>query len=198
MKKYFSTIFAILFFALGNAFAQEIIVPEGYELRDSIIVKPAPTVDSTLLGKNIFTVMPVKSKVGTADVKIYQSQSIVNALESHIAGNGSKPMSGYRIRIFFDNKQKARNASEYAISKFKSAHPGIAAYRSFSNPYFKVTVGDFRSKSEAIALLKEIKYEFPSAFVVKENINYPIVDSKHPVVMDTVKVIWPIKQTSLK
>ncbi len=197
MKNYLATIFALFFLALGNSFAQEIIVPEGYELRDSLIVRPAPTVDSTLLGKNIFSVMPVKSKVGTADVKVFQSQSIVNALESHIASNGSKPMSGYRIRIFFDNKQSARGASEYAISKFKSSHPGIAAYRSFSNPYFKVTVGDYRSRSEAIALLKEIKSDFPSAFVVKENIKYPIVDSKHPVVMDTVKVVRPIKQTIL-
>jgi len=197
MKNFLTTIFALLFFALGNVFSQEIIVPEGYEIRDSLIVRPASTVDSSLLGKNIFSVMPVKSKVGTADVKVYQSQSIVDALESHIASNVSKPMNGYRIRIFFDNKQSARGSSEYAISRFKSSHPGIAAYRSFSNPYFKVTVGDFRSKSEAIALLKQIKSDFPSAFVVKENIKYPIVDSKHPVVIDTVQVVRPIKQTIL-
>ena len=66
------------------------------------------------------------------------------------------------------------------------------AYRSYANPYFKVTVGDFRTKSEAMALLERIKYEFPSAFVVKENISYPIVDVNNAYVIDTVKVLRPV------
>jgi hypothetical protein len=53
-------------------------------------------------------------------------------------------------------------------------------------------VGDFRTKSEAMALLARIKGDFPSAFVVKENIEYPVVDTDNAVVVDTVKVLRPI------
>ena len=70
-----------------------------------------------------------------------------------------------------------------------ASHPGIAAYRSYENPFFKVTVGDFRTRSEAMQLLTSIKSEFPKAFLVKENINYPAVNKSHNYVVDTVKVI---------
>ena len=198
MNKYLFTIMmSVLFFAIASASAQDIILPEGYELQDSLIAKPAPTVDSALVGKSIFSVMPTMDRVGSADVKVHQSQAIRSALETHVASNASKPMSGYRIRIFFDNRQSARVASESALSRFKSLNPGIAAYRSFTNPYFKVTVGDFRSKSEAMALLMEIKGEFPSSFIVRENIRYPVIDARNPCVIDTVKVVRPIKQKLL-
>ena len=38
-------------------------------------------------------------------------------------------------------------------------------------------------------LLTSIKSEFPKAFLVKENINYPAVNKSHNYVVDTVKVI---------
>ena len=61
--------------------------------------------------------------------------------------------------------------------RFKGMFPDVAAYRTYSNPFFKVTVGDFRTKSEATRLLQQVKGSFPSAFIVKETINYPPVGS---------------------
>jgi hypothetical protein len=82
--------------------------------------------------------------------------------------------------------------SENTLKKFNTLFPDVMAYRIYANPYFKVTVGDFRTKSEAMALLARIKGDFPSAFVVKENIGYPVVDADNAVVADTVKVLRPI------
>ena len=79
------------------------------------------------------------------------------------------------------------------MKRFRSLYPEIVAYRIYANPYFKVTVGDFRTKSEAMELLTRIKGAFPSAFVVKENIEYPVVDSENAVIVDTVKVLRPVK-----
>ena len=72
--------------------------------------------------------------------------------------------------------------------------PDVSAYRTYANPYFKVTVGDCRNKSEAMILLNRIKKAFPSAFVVKENVRYPVVDKDNAYRVDTVKVLRPIKQ----
>ena len=77
------------------------------------------------------------------------------------------------------------------MKKFEALYHDVSAYRSYANPYFKVTVGDCRTKSEAMELLERIKHEFPSAFVVKENINYPVVDRENAYVTDTVKVLRP-------
>ena len=147
---------------------------------DSLVYVPAASVDQSLSGKNIFNF-----------VTVHQSQALSNAMSSKIERNKDRKLTGYRVRIFFDNKQNARNASEAAMNRFKAAYPGHGAYRSFASPYFKVTVGDFRTKSEAMQMMQRLKGDFPSAFVVKENINYPIVDKSHSYVVDTLTVARP-------
>ena len=109
-----------------------------------------------------------------------------------MAANSGRTINGFRVRIFFDNKQTARAESEAVLKRFEALHRDIKAYRTYANPYFKVTVGDFRTKSEAMDVLSRIKAEFPTAFVVKESIEYPIVDRTNVYVVDTVKVLRPV------
>ena len=179
-------------FGLNGLSAQEIVVPDGYELVDSIVYRPASAVDTALVGRNIISIMPKKSEGGAADVNIYQSEALENDLAEHISSNMDRTLSGYRVRIFFDNRQNARTASEETLKRFESLYHDVVAYRTYANPYFKVTVGDFRTKSEAMALLERIRHEFPSAFVVKENISFPVVDTENAYVVDTVKVLRPV------
>lgn len=170
-----------------SASAQHVEVPEGYELVDSVVYRPVETSDPALMGKNIFNVLP-------DNVNVRQSQQIANSMKSHVESNKARTISGYRVRIFFDNKQNARTESEAVLKRFKGAFPDVMAYRIYANPYFKVTVGDFRTKSEAMALLARIKGSFPSAFVVKENIEYPVVDKDNAVITDTIKVMRPVRK----
>lgn len=167
-------------------------IPEGYEMVDSVVYRPVAAVDSTLVGKDVFVALHSKKAGDGADVKVEQSSELLGSMRQHIASNAKRTLSGYRVRIFFDNKQSARAESEKTLKQFKELYPGVAAYHIYANPYFKVTVGDFRTKSEAMALLTRIKGAFPSAFVVKENIEYPVVDSDNAVIADTVKVLRPI------
>lgn len=183
-------IFMIMVFAmisLHPAKAQQ-NVNKAAEAVDSVIYRPASAVDSTLVGKNVFRVLPSKSRGAAAEVVVRQSSNVERSMGAHVQANKERNMSGYRVRIFFDNKQTARVESENTLKRFESLYHDVAAYRSYANPYFKVTVGDFRTKSEAMALLERIKGDFPSAFVVKENISFPVVDKKNSYVTDTVKV----------
>lgn len=159
-------------------------VPEGYVLVDSLVFTPLSAVDSTLKGQSIWTAMP-------GSVRILQTSETRSTVSDHIEKNARKTVQGYRIRIFFDNKQNSRGASEAALARFKSLHPGTAAYRTFSNPFFKVTVGDYRTRSEALAALQYIKPDFPSAFIVKEKLRYPAINNMKAFKVDTLKVIRP-------
>ncbi len=172
---------------------QQVVVPEGFELVDSLVYRPASAVDTLLAGKNILDIMPKKDSGAVATVNVHQSDTLSASLREHVTANATRTMSGYRVRIFFDNKQTARVASEETLRRFESMYHDVVAYRTYANPYFKVTVGDFRTKSEAMALLERIRYEFPSAFVVKENISFPVVDTENAFVVDTVKVLRPIR-----
>ena len=196
IKMFACVLFAVASFAASaqeiQVNAQATDVPEGYELVDSLVYRFVSGVDTTLTGKDIFHAMPLKARGDKADVEIYQSQEIANALRAQVASNPGRTINGFRVRIFFDNKQTARQESEAVLKRFESLHRDIKAYRTYANPYFKVTVGDFRTKSEAMEVLSRIKAEFPSAFVVKENIEYPVVDRSNVYVVDTVKVLRPV------
>ena len=174
------------------AYPDNMVVPEGYELVDSLVYRFIDGVDTTLVGKDIFHIMPLKGRGEAADVEIYQSQGIADAVRQQVADNSARTITGYRVRIFFDNKQTARKESEEIYERFTNLYRDVKAYRTYANPYFKITVGDFRTRSEAMELLSRIKSEFPSAFVVKENIEYPLVDKINAYVVDTVKVLRPI------
>lgn len=173
-------------------------IPEGYELVDTLVYIRTAQVDSALAGRNIFVEMPLRMMGGKGDVKVHQSLAISTAMNRHFIDNSSRTIQGYRVRIFFDNRQSARTDSEETLRKFESRHHGVAAYRSYVNPYFKVTVGDFRTRSEAMQLLMEIKSDFPAAFIVKENINYPVIDKENAFSVDTVKVLRPLDTEAVK
>ena len=156
------------------------------EKRDSVIYRQSAAMDSTLVGKDIFSLL---SGGAGADSKVtvHQSKSILDAFKFHVATNSARTSSGYRVRIFNDNKQTSRVDSEAALSRFKGMFPGISAYRTYSNPFFRVTVGDFRTKSEAMHLLQQVKGSFPTAFIVKETIGYPVVDRLHSYTVERVE-----------
>ncbi len=163
---------------------------ENMVTADSLVYRQAAAVDSSLVGKSIFNILNSGS-YGTGDVRIHQSQAIASAMKQHIASNSSRTLSGYRVRIFFDNSKSARSSSENVMRSFQAAHPGVPAYRNYQNPFFRVVAGNFRTKSEAMEFLQRIKPTYPSAIVVKENIGFPAADKEHNYVVDTVTVSRP-------
>ena len=169
-------------------------IPEGYELVDSVVYRPVSAVDTTLAGKKIWAIMPSRANGDSMNVSISKPEYIKAALDSQIVANPARSISGYRIRVYFDNSQSSRTDSEAILRRFETAYPGVPVYRTYANPYFKVTAGDFRTRSEAMALLVRLKDEFPRALLVKERINYPAADSKCTYIKDTVKVLRPIVQ----
>ncbi len=183
MKRAITSIITLFFAAAAVAQQQ---TPPGYVMVDSLIFTPLASVDSTLEGSSIFNVLP-------GNVTVSQSGVIRNAVESRVRSNRARMYNGFRIRIFFDNGQNARGASEAALYRFKVLNPGISAYRSFSNPYFKVTVGDYRNKSEAMAALGPIKQQFPSAFIVRDRFKYPAMENRSAYKVDTVKVLKKVQ-----
>lgn len=96
------------------------------------------------------------------------SDSLDLAMVKQIEKNKKRRITGYRLRIYFDNNQNARIVSEQVANQFTSQYPDIPVYRVYVNPYFKVSVGDFRSKSDAMKFMNEIKGSYPAVFLVRE------------------------------
>ena len=115
-----------------------------------------------------------KNNANEGEVLIFQDMRINDLVYNHIEQNKRKGgIPGYRIRIFSDLGNTARDESQVAKAKFYELFPEIPVYREYDSPYFKVYVGDFRTKVDAIKVFKQIKRYFPAAFIVPDQINYP-------------------------
>ena len=148
-------LFLILCFVLLGAAA--------LRAQDSTAVR---LVDSTYVGRDILSVMGPGARVN-------QSSPVKQALQNYVNANAEKSITGYRIRVFYNNEPSARTRSESIEATLKEQYPNIGVYRTFESPNYKVTVGDFRSKDEALGIYNALKGIYPTAYIIKETINYP-------------------------
>ncbi len=110
-------------------------------------------------------------------ISIKQDPKVEQLLNTYYIQNASKPgMQGFRIRIFFDPGQTSRTRSLEVMNEFMESFPGMPIYRTFDSPYYKVSVGDFRTRDEAIRMLNKLNRKYPKAFIVPEWINFPRID----------------------
>jgi hypothetical protein len=83
----------------------------------------------------------------------------------------SSGIPGYRIRIYSESGIGAKKEQQQVRARFLSLYPGLDAYNRYDEPFFKVYVGDCRTKSDALKLNDRIKRDFPNPIVVPDFIN---------------------------
>lgn len=95
-------------------------------------------------------------------------------MKSHIMQNQlSKRFTGFRIQIASVNSaQKPVEELEAMRDKFEEDFPYIPAYLQYTVPDFKIRVGNYRSKLEAIPHLQKIRKLYPDCYVVKCEITF--------------------------
>ncbi len=80
---------------------------------------------------------------------------------------------GYRVQLFSGSGTQARLEANNLRAEFLVNHPDVPAYLIYQAPNFKVRLGDFRSELEAIHLQRELAYQYPGGFVVRDKIKFP-------------------------
>ena len=110
-------------------------------------------------------------------VQIHQDSLITKLLEEKIAGaeGETHEISGFRVQIYSSNSQQTANAEAFELEKkilvfFNEA----AATEIYTPPFWKVRLGDFRTRDEANHLKAEIIKRFPElqgdTYVVRDQI----------------------------
>ena len=66
---------------------------------------------------------------------------------------------------------KAKSKKVEFLSKF----PDYNVHIKYDAPNFKVRIGDFRTKNEALKLQKQIEGDYPMAFIVPDKIKFPLL-----------------------
>jgi hypothetical protein len=79
-------------------------------------------------------------------------------------------IQGFRVQLYYGGN---RTEALELKSKFAQLHPEVESYLIYQQPYFRLRVGDFRTRLEAYKLMKKVEKEFPSVFIVNDEINFP-------------------------
>ena len=117
----------------------------------------------------------VSQPVGT--ITINKDYRVDYLLEKHLAiAKYEQTIDGFRVQIFFDSGNNSQTNANNSRTEFLRRYPDVPAYVSFDSPYYKVRVGDFRTRLEAQQFLNTISPIYTNAFIVLGQINYPKVE----------------------
>lgn len=107
----------------------------------------------------------------TGYVRYHEPAWLKNQVEKYKRANYASPgVEGFRLQIFSDGGNNAKDRANTALESFKSAFPDIPVYLSYQQPNFRVRAGDCRSRAEARKLQKRIEFQYPNAFLVRDHV----------------------------
>lgn len=96
---------------------------------------------------------------------LIQRQKDIHALDNTI--------DGYRIQIFMESGNEAVEHANVAMEEFKAEYPDIPIYLIFGQPYYRLRVGDYRTRLEAEKAFQTISKKYKNAFVTGDRIQLP-------------------------
>ncbi len=93
--------------------------------------------------------------------------------DAHRKFNQQAGMSGFRVQIYTDSGNRSKLRTDRVKADFDSRYPKIPSYISYDEPYYKLRVGDFRTRLDALRFLNEVSSTYLSAIIVVDKINLP-------------------------
>ncbi len=112
-------------------------------------------------------VKPIQKKApGYINLMVPSSIEVLVGKNRYVNQQKSQ-MEGFRIQLMQStDKSKVLNTR----ASFSRNHPGIPMYFDYVQPYFKLRIGNFGTRIEAYRFYINIRGDYTSAFIVKENI----------------------------
>ncbi|MBN2665454.1 MAG: SPOR domain-containing protein [Bacteroidales bacterium] len=114
-------------------------------------------------------------RYGAGTLTINHDPRIDTLINRYILYNmRQRGMEGFRIQIYNSSEMNAREESGKIRAEFIGQFPDIVSYATFDRPsYYKIRVGDYRTRIEGTRDLMMIRRVFPDAILVPDIINFP-------------------------
>jgi len=124
--------------------------------------------------------LPLLGLSSESSVIFLQDPRVEVLLRRNIESNRGVTVDGFRINIFFQSGNLSRSNALATQATFSEQFPEIKSYVSFEEPYFRVNVGNFRTRLEAEAALENLRRFYPQAFPVRDVLNIKDLLQLHP------------------
>ena len=115
-------------------------------------------------------------------IKGIVGRSMTPSRPVYVSNDGSTAyvkMRGYKIQAFAGNNQRtSKNEAYRKQAMINQAFPELETVVIFDSPFWRVRVGNFKSRDEAAAVLRELRNAFPSfgkeMYIVTDEVKVPI------------------------
>jgi hypothetical protein len=102
------------------------------------------------------------------NVTLKQDSAITELLDKYKEYNRKKEFTeGYRIQIMYTD---IRDEVYKSKGKTYKDFPELPSYVEYEEPYYKLRLGDFKTRLEATYYLQQVITIYPGAFIVKDKI----------------------------
>ena len=82
-------------------------------------------------------------------------------------------IDGYRIQIFMESGNDAVELANQTMEEFKTKYPDVPIYLIFGQPYYRLRVGDFRTRLDAEKAFRTLSKDYKKAFIPSDRIQLP-------------------------
>ncbi|NDV54848.1 SPOR domain-containing protein [Parabacteroides sp. 52] len=136
-------------------------------------------------GMTIFDALE-KAELGKGNVLVHQSdiiRSLVGARKQgvnveEIDGEAFLKVKGFRTQVFSGNQRASKAEALEKEKEIKEVFPDVQTYVNYDAPFWRLRVGDFRTREEADLLLHQLRKAFPvygkEMYIVPEEIKIPL------------------------
>jgi len=123
---------------------------------------------------SILTFIIFSSNAQKARLTVSNDAYLDTAIQKNIDKNRiANVIDGYRIQLFSGAERNNANALK---TKFLKLYPETPAYLIYQQPYFKLRVGDYRTKIETQQIFYKLQDDFGQVIIIPDKINLPKLD----------------------
>jgi hypothetical protein len=114
-----------------------------------------------------------KSNPNEGKINIISQVDYEQIIQKHIEINEkAKGIPGFRVQVFFSSGNDAKQQANKIKNDLRTNFPDYEVYLIYEEPFFKVRIGNFRTKADAYKLFKQVQLLYPEAFIVEDLISY--------------------------
>lgn len=109
-----------------------------------------------------------------AKVTINQSDEIESFVFKHLSKTQGTKVQGWRIRVYSGRGHQALYEWDRLSVELQQKY-NVSIYKEFEHPHYKIYMGDFRTRNEALKFSKQIEHKYnplingPRDIIVKYN-----------------------------
>lgn len=133
-----------------------------------LIFKILPALIASLLALTLSATAAAQTS-GKLNVSFMTTSLDSLIIHNERSNNNQTSIEGFRIQIYSGSGITSKDDAAETQARFAKMYPAEKSYIIYNAPFWRVRVGDYRTRSEALRLLNKVQGSFSGSYIVRDN-----------------------------